>query len=114
MERRILGKEIIEFTDGSKKEVKLHAVPARKVTQLKSLAQKAIWEKDKNGRNKDIKDFYFDESEWVYGVLSQSFNKDDINQDEFDSMETDGTKLFKKYFGNFLSHEKKDNTSDAS
>ena len=110
MDKRLLGKEIIEFVDGSKKEVRIHAVPSRKVNQFKTNARRTIWTEDK----KDVKDIIFDETEFMYGVIFYAMNKQDITLQEFEDMETDGLGLFKKYFVQYLSQTKKDNTSDAS
>lgn len=110
MDKRILGSEMIHFTDGTSKEVKIHAVPSRKVNQFKTDARKTEWTEDK----KDIKDIVFDEGEFMYNTIFHAMNKDDISKAEFDDMETDGLDLFKKYFVQYLNLKKKGNTSDAS
>ena len=110
MDKRILGTEIIEFVDGTKKDVRIHAIPSRKVNQFKTNARKTIWTEDK----KDVKDIVFDETEFMYETLFYAMNKDDISKAEFDDMETDGLSLFKQYFVQYLNLKKKDNTSDAS
>lgn len=110
MEKRVLGKEIIEFTDGTKKEVRIHAVPSRKINQFKDAARKTIWTADK----KDVEDVIFSETDWKYNTIWHAMNKDDITKSEFECMETDASDLFKKYFVQYLNLKKKDSTSDAS
>lgn len=113
MDKRLLGKEIIEFVDGTKKEIKIHAVPSRKVDYFKVNARKNIWTDDK----KEIKDIVFDESEWMYRTIYYAMNKDDIGMSEKDFNEFCDTPIrpiFEKYFARYLDNQKKDNTSDAS
>lgn len=113
MDKRLLGKEVIEFVDGTKKEVRIHAVPSRKIDQFKVNARKNIWTADK----KDIKDIIFDESEWMFRVIYHAMNKDDIGMDEKtfdDCCDTPIKPIFEKHFVKYLDNQKKANTSDAS
>ena len=114
MERRVLGEETITFVNGDEKIIKIHAVPGRKVNQIRTDCKKVIYEDDKT-KGKKIKDIQFREDDFVYRVLAYSISDNELTEFDLENnVETDMSPIFQEYFSGYISEKKKRSTSDVS
>lgn len=106
--KRILGKELIQFVDGEKSEYTIHAVSNFEMMRLRRVNRKTTIDK-KGG----ISNVEFQDDEFVLQVLKLAIGSE-ISFEDLKDVETDLKGIYDKYFNSELSVSKKLKSSDIS
>ena len=109
-ERRIIGEEILTFVDGEELKVKLYSVPSFMILKFNRMAR----EVEPNPENPKKTKVVVKDEELIRDIISYSLGTQVTVFDLENNIETELTPIYRKYFSNTLSKEKKAKSSDIS
>lgn len=114
MDRRIIGTEIIEFIDGTEKEIKFYAIPSLKLTEFQRKGRSMITSDPRDRTvTRDNPRIIIRDEEVMKNIITFGVG-DQLTEDEINGIETPLEPLYKKYYINVLTKEKKSKLSDIS